>query len=69
MLRAFYLLRQDLEMSPGKLAVQVGHGTGLIYMNRYQIPNLEEWMSDFDATKIVLRVKTLEKLNPNRIDE
>ena len=62
MLRAYYIIRQDLGMSAGKMAVQVGHGTGKIYTYRYNIPGLEDWMANCDATKIVLRVKTLKKL-------
>jgi len=59
--KAYYILRQDLNMSTAKLAVQVGHGTDMIHafcgFDTYML-----WKSQ-DRRKIVLSIKTKVKLN------
>lgn len=32
-IKAYYIMREDLNMSEAKLAVQVGHGTDMIHMH------------------------------------
>lgn len=61
MIKALFLMRQDLNMSPAKLAVQVGHGTGIIY-EESDPDRLEVWKTRGNYRKIVLKVKSLEKL-------
>lgn len=61
MYKAYYVLRQDLNMSTAKLAVQVGHGTDMVHawtcFDRYELWKLQ------DRRKIVLSIKTETKLN------
>jgi len=61
MYKAYYILRQDLNMSTAKLAVQVGHGTDIVHawtdFDKYML-----WKSQ-DRRKIVLSIKTKTKLN------
>ena len=40
-----FILRKDLGISPAKLAVQVGHGTGFIYENKDENPFFEDWLN------------------------
>jgi len=52
------VVREDLKMSPGKLAVQVAHASvGAIYGSNLLAPNLENWFAE-GFRKIVLKVKS-----------
>ena len=42
MIKAYYVMRRDLKMSPAKLAVQVGHGTQLL-MREADYYELKDW--------------------------
>jgi len=56
-------MRKDLNMSPAKLGVQVGHGTGFIYENKDENPFFQDWLNEEnDRRKIVLEVKSEAKL-------
>ncbi len=61
MYKAYYVLRQDLNMTTAKLAIQVGHGTDMVHafcgLDAYML-----WKSQ-DRRKIVLSIKTKTKLN------
>lgn len=60
--KAYFLLRKDLNMSPAKLAVQVGHGVDFIHTSPV---DLGDWYKD-DRRKIVLQVEdeaALEKIS------
>ena len=61
MYKAYYVLRQDLNMTTAKLAIQVGHGTDMIHafcgFDTYML-----WKSQ-DRRKIILSIKTEKKLN------
>jgi peptidyl-tRNA hydrolase len=64
MIKAYYIIREDLNMSPAKLAVQVGHGTSMLWsvfmMNGGNV--FVKWIQDFSERKIVLKIATKEKL-------
>lgn len=68
MIKAYFLIRTDLEMSKSKLAIQIGHGTDYIWICFQQNPqdntvhNHVIWI-DNDRRKIVLKVKNLDDLN------
>jgi PTH2 family peptidyl-tRNA hydrolase len=55
--KAWFIMRTDIEMSPGKLAVQVGHGTDFIHMLGDRNPYYTFWMhaQGGNRRKIVLR--------------
>lgn len=55
--KAWFVMRTDIEMSPGKLAVQVGHGTDFIHMLRDRNPFYKVWIdaNGGNRRKIVLR--------------
>lgn len=55
MAKAYFIMRKDLGMSPGKLAVQVGHGTDYIHIN--QTKDYGQWMAQGRRKKIVTEVK------------
>ena len=61
MYKAYYILRQDLNMTTAKLAIQVGHGTDMVHafstFDTYMLWKLQ------DRRKIVLSIKTETKLN------
>jgi PTH2 family peptidyl-tRNA hydrolase len=59
-LKAYFLMRKDIEMSKGKFGVQVGHGTDFIHMQCEENVKID-WMVN-NRKKIILEVKTLEKL-------
>lgn len=62
-IKAYYLLRDDLHMSPAKLGVQVGHGTDFIWRYKNDNPdNHDKWVKESLRRKIVLKVGTLKKL-------
>ena len=56
-MKAYFLMRQDLEMSPAKLAVQIGHGTDLIHTRHVQhhisSTNFDEWAGGDDPFTLV----------------
>ena len=59
--KAYFLLRSDLGMSPAKLAVQVGHGV-VIMSENLDKDQWKSWIRSSEMKKIILEVKTLEKL-------
>lgn len=61
MLKAYYVIRTDLNMPASKLAVQVGHGTQLL-MNYVESNILDTWEQISDSRKIVCTCSTEEKL-------
>lgn len=62
MIKAYYVMRRDLNMSPAKLAVQVGHGTQLL-MRKADCYVLKDWENYCDSRKIVCEVSSENKLN------
>ena len=62
MLKAYFVIRQDLEMSPAKLAVQIGHGVDFIHLMNVKSSEFERWITLYDRRKIVLRIKNIERL-------
>jgi peptidyl-tRNA hydrolase len=54
-------MRKDLNMTPAKLAVQVGHGTGILGFNLDRT-KFEDWYLNHEMKKIVLEIGTEEKL-------
>jgi len=63
MIKAMYVMREDLNMSSAKLAVQVGHGTDFIHVNSHNADDCEYdgWIEQ-NRRKIVVRIKTEIKL-------
>ena len=59
--KAYFLLREDLNMSISKLGIQVGHGTDLIWSGAKD--NHAKWVQESYRRKILLKVSSLEKLN------
>lgn len=60
----YFVAREDLKMSPGKLAAQVGHGVQYILARTLTSKEIEwfyEWKNGSSA-KVVLSVPSLEKL-------
>lgn len=58
----YLIARSDLQMSPGKLAAQVGHGVHLALRTcPMNSPALQTWEAT-SHTKIVLKVDSLEAL-------
>jgi len=56
------VVREDLKMSPGKLAVQVAHASvGAIYNSNLLRPTLENWFAE-GFRKIVLKVPTTKEI-------
>lgn len=61
MIKAYYVFRKDLNMTPAKLAVQCGHGTQLLMLSEnYKI--LEDWKINSDSRKVVCEISSEEKL-------
>lgn len=61
MIKAYYVLRKDLNMTPAKLAVQCGHGTQLLMLSEnYKV--LEDWKLNSDSRKVVCEISSEEKL-------
>lgn len=58
--RVYLVMRQDLNMSPGKLAVQVGHGVDYVHANK--TGSYREWMSASKRRKIVVSVADAQEL-------
>jgi peptidyl-tRNA hydrolase len=62
MIKAYYVFRKDLNMSPAKLAVQCGHGTQLLMLSvNYKV--LEDWRLNSDSRKIICEISSEEKLH------
>ena len=64
--KSYFIFRTDLNLTPAKLAVQVGHGVDLIWENSSNnLPAFNAWLAkeSGDRRKIVLKLKTLEQLN------
>ncbi len=65
MYKAYIILREDIPASQSKFAVQVGHATDLIWLNR-SLDNeaFQSWLEKEtgDRCKILLKAKTLTKL-------
>jgi len=61
-MKAYFIMRKDLNMTPAKLAVQVGHGTQYIMRNSMK-DDLDEWETLNDSRKIVCEISSEEKLN------
>lgn len=62
MIKAYYVLRKDLNMSVAKLAVQVGHGTQLLMLSEPK-ELLDKWKDlESDSRKIVCGISSYEKL-------
>lgn len=62
MIKAYYVFRKDLNMTPAKLAVQCGHGTQLLMLSEnYKI--LEDWKLNSDSRKVVCEISSEEKLH------
>lgn len=57
MIKAYYVLRQDLGMTSAKRAVQVGHGTDFIHLNSASNPHYSAWLTEFNRRKVVLRIR------------
>lgn len=52
--RVYLVMRKDLKMSPGKLAVQVGHGVDCVHLKK--TGSYRKWMEDSRRRKIVVSV-------------
>lgn len=64
--KTYFIMRKDLELPPGKLSGQVGHGVDMIWMNKDKNINVfDAWLDPEKGNrrKIVLSVKSLEQLN------
>lgn len=61
MLKAYYVLRTDLNMPASKFAVQVGHGTQYLMQN-IDSQTLLYWMCESDSRKIICTCSSQEKL-------
>ena len=64
--KAYFIFRTDLNLTPAKLAVQVGHGVDLIWENSSDnAAAFNAWLAkeSGDRRKIVLKLKTLDQLN------
>ena len=62
MIKAYFIMRKDINMTPAKLAVQVGHGTQYIMRNSMK-DDIDEWETLNDSRKIVCEISSEEKLN------
>lgn len=62
MYKMYYIIRKDLNMSPSKLAVQVGHGTSLMFLNTALKVPLTEWFCRNNMKKIVVGIDNEEKM-------
>lgn len=63
-MKAYFVIREDLQLSPAKLAIQVGHGVDLIWMNCSSIDGFTDWLDPTvgDRRKLLLKIKSEEKL-------
>ncbi len=63
--KSYFIIRTDLALSPAKLAVQIGHGVDLIWMNSdNNSTRFHDWLerTTGDRRKIILTIKSLEQL-------
>ena len=60
----YFIVNQELNMSPGKIAVQCCHVMNLITLHEHTALEFHEWINKYSQKKIVLRgkQKDLEKL-------
>lgn len=62
----YYVINKELNMSPGKIAAQVGHIATMIALEggRDELPEFHDWYINYDQKKIILKgkQKDLEKL-------
>lgn len=57
MIKAYFVMREDLNMTPAKLAVQIGHGTQRLCIESDK-DLVNKWISlPSDSRKIVLKTK------------
>lgn len=61
MIKAYFVMRTDLNMPPAKLAVQVGHGVQRL-MEKVDHYTLQDWKEFSDSRKIVVQCSSDEKL-------
>jgi peptidyl-tRNA hydrolase len=63
-IKAWFVMRRDLEMSQGKFGVQIGHGADMIHIYGSKNPFYEHWLSPTGGNrrKIVLGAKNLLEL-------
>lgn len=59
--KAYFVIRKDINISPAKLAVQVGHGCDFIHTVS-DIKYKNHWLNDRRA-KIVVSIDNIDKLN------
>ena len=64
MIKTYIILREDLNMSSGKMTVQGGHAMDLVWsiVNEHPTDNVIDWAEKCHRRKIVLKIGTLEKL-------
>lgn len=62
MYKMFYIMRKDLNMSPSKLAIQIGHGTSLMFLNPCLKVQLVEWFTENNMKKIIVSIDNEEKM-------
>ena len=61
-MRAYFIIRKDLNLSPAKLAVQVGHGVCLMYNNIGLVEPIKRWNAN-NMKKIVVKIDNEDKMN------
>ena len=64
--KSYFIIRADLGLPEAKLAVQVGHGVDMIWLNKGVDDNaVNVWLTKDggDRRKIMLKTKSLEQLN------
>ena len=61
-MKAYFIIRKDLNMSPAKLAVQVGHGVCKLFMNSALKEPLNNWLYKSEMKKIVVSIDNADKL-------
>lgn len=62
MIKAYYMIRKDLQLTPKELAVQIGHGTQYLVLNaKDQIVN--RWIYNSDSQKVICDIEDLTQLN------
>lgn len=62
MYKMYYIMRKDLNMSPSKLAVQIGHGTALMFLNQALKEPLIDWFTCNNMKKVVVSIDNEEKM-------
>ena len=73
MIKAIFVMREDLEISAPKLAIQIGHGNDFIHLansrdlavvnwHQQHNPFYVRWITECNRRKIVVRAKIEAKL-------